>query len=113
MLDLRFKSFHLISSFVGWDESVSIVDEYDKRSLYPMLLMCYHHLHPIIKFVGCVDQTIDEDYSLGIFQQITFTFEPTKEFITKELLISNVTKWIPKTSSVFFSGGKNMKPCFL
>ncbi len=89
------------------------MDEYDKRSFYPMLLKCYHHLHPVIKFVGCVNQKIDEGYSLDVFQQIAFTFEPTKEFITKELLISNVTKWIPKTSNVLFNGGKNMKPCSL
>jgi hypothetical protein len=48
MLDPRFKSIHLISSFVGREEGVSIVDEYDKSILYPMLLKCYHGLHPMI-----------------------------------------------------------------
>jgi len=47
MLDPRFKSFHLVSSFVGQEEGVSIMDEYDKKTLYPMLLKCYHHLHPM------------------------------------------------------------------
>jgi hypothetical protein len=47
MLDLRFKSLHLISSFVGRKEGVSIVDEYDKTTLYPMFVKCYHHLHPM------------------------------------------------------------------
>jgi hypothetical protein len=68
MLDLRFKNLCLISSFVGREEGVSIVDEYDKRTLYPMLLKCYHHLHPLTKFVGCVDQMCDEYFSLDIFQ---------------------------------------------
>jgi hypothetical protein len=30
---------------------------------------------------------IDEDYNLDIFQQIASTSEPTKELVTKELLI--------------------------
>jgi hypothetical protein len=55
MLDPRFKSFHPVSSFVGRKEGVSIVDEYDRRTLYLMPLKCYHHLHPMTEFVGCVD----------------------------------------------------------
>jgi hypothetical protein len=68
MLDPKFKSFCLVSSFVGQEESVNIVDEYDRRTLYPMLLKCYHHLHAIIKSTRCVNQTSDEDSSLDIFQ---------------------------------------------
>jgi hypothetical protein len=70
MLDPRFKSFCPISSFVGRKEGVSIVDEYDRRTLYPMPLKCYHHLHPITEFVGCVDQIGDENSNLDTFQQI-------------------------------------------
>jgi hypothetical protein len=55
MLDPTFKSLHLLSSFVGQEEGVSIVDEYDRRTLYPMPLMCYYHVHTMTKFVGCVD----------------------------------------------------------
>ncbi len=52
MLDPIFKSLCLVSSFVG---RVNIVDEYDKRTLYLMLLKCYYHLHSMTKSVGCVD----------------------------------------------------------
>jgi len=55
MLDLKFKSLCLVSSFVGRKEGVSIVDEYDRRTSYHMLLKCYHHIHPMTKSVGCVD----------------------------------------------------------
>jgi len=55
MLDLKFKSLCLVFSFVGREEGVSIVDEYDRRTFYHMLLKCYHHLHPMTKSVGCVD----------------------------------------------------------
>jgi hypothetical protein len=41
------------------------MDEYDKKTLHPMFLKCYHHLHPMIGFIGCVDQLGDEDYSLN------------------------------------------------
>jgi hypothetical protein len=85
MLDLKFKSLRLISSFVGQEEGVNIVHEYDKRTLYPMFLKCYYHLHLMTKFVGCVDQTSDENSSLDIFQQIVWTSEPSKELVTKEL----------------------------
>jgi hypothetical protein len=43
MLDPRFKSLRL-TSFVGQEEGVSIVDEYDRRTLYPMFLKCYYHV---------------------------------------------------------------------
>jgi hypothetical protein len=37
MLDPRFKSLHIISSFVGRDQEV-VVKEYDEKSLYLMLV---------------------------------------------------------------------------
>jgi hypothetical protein len=33
-----------------------------------MFLKFYHHLHPMIEFVGCVNQIGDENSSLDIFQ---------------------------------------------
>jgi hypothetical protein len=87
MLDPGFKSLCLVSSFVGQKEGVNIVDEYDRKTLYPMLLKCYHHLHLMTESIGCVDQIGDEDFSLDIIQQIASTSEPSKELITRELLI--------------------------
>jgi hypothetical protein len=68
LLNFRFKSLRLVFSFVGQEKGVNIVDEYDSRTLYPMLLKCYRHLHLMIESIGCVDQTSDEDFSLDIFQ---------------------------------------------
>jgi hypothetical protein len=56
MLDLRFKSLHLVSSFVNQEEGVNIATEYDRKTLYPMLLKFYHHLHPMTNSIGCVEQ---------------------------------------------------------
>jgi hypothetical protein len=39
MLYLRFKNLRLISSYID-HESVVIVEEYDKKSLYLMLIKC-------------------------------------------------------------------------
>jgi len=36
MLYLKFKSFYLVSSFVGHEECATIVEEYDKKYLYFM-----------------------------------------------------------------------------
>jgi len=46
MLDPRFKTFHLVSSFIGHEQGKTIVEKYDKKSLFPMLFKCCYHLHP-------------------------------------------------------------------
>jgi hypothetical protein len=68
MLDPKFKNFCVVSSFVGQKEGVSIVDEYDMKTLYLILLKSSHHLHPITKSTRCVDQIDDEDFIMDIFQ---------------------------------------------
>jgi hypothetical protein len=37
MLDPRFRSLSLVSSFIGREQGVAIVEKYDIKSLYPML----------------------------------------------------------------------------
>jgi hypothetical protein len=41
MLYPRFKSLHIVSSFVGKEKGVALVEEYDKKILYPMLVKCH------------------------------------------------------------------------
>ncbi len=50
MLNPRLKNLCLVFSFMGHKENVSIVEEYDRQSLYPMLLKCYHYSHPMAEF---------------------------------------------------------------
>jgi hypothetical protein len=47
MLDPRLKSLHLVSSFIGCDQGVTIVEQYDIMSLYPMLMKRYYHFHSL------------------------------------------------------------------
>ncbi len=49
MLDLKLKSLFIISSFVGKEQGVVLVEKYDKKSLYPMLIKCHEHLHPLVR----------------------------------------------------------------
>jgi hypothetical protein len=56
MLDPRFKNLHIVSSFVGREQGVALVEEYDRKSLYPMLVKCHDHLHPLVRLDrNCVD----------------------------------------------------------
>ncbi len=88
MLDPKFKSFCLMSSFIGREQGVVVVKEYDKKSLYPMLLKCHHHLHPLVEIESSfANISGDEDCSLDVFDQIVNTSEPTKEIVNRELLI--------------------------
>jgi hypothetical protein len=49
MLDPRFKNLHIISSFVGKEQGVALVKEYDRKTLYHMLVKCHEHLHPLVR----------------------------------------------------------------
>ncbi len=74
MLDPRFKNICLVSSFIGLEQGKAIVEEYDRKPLYPMLLKCHHLLHPLFEN-ATIEQGVDEDCSLNIFEMITSTNE--------------------------------------
>jgi hypothetical protein len=68
MLDPQFKSLPMVSSFVGHEQDISIVKKYDRKSLQPMLLKCYHHLHLVENFdVESIEHRSYEDNNLDIF----------------------------------------------
>ncbi len=50
ILDPRFKTLWLVSSFISGGQGVSIVEDYSKQSLFPIFLKCHHVLHPMAKF---------------------------------------------------------------
>jgi hypothetical protein len=67
MLDPRFKTFHLVSSFIGHEQGKVIVEKYDEKSLFSMFLKCHYHLHPLVEFErGVVDQKVEDDIFLDI-----------------------------------------------
>jgi hypothetical protein len=89
MLNPRLKSLHIISSFVGREQGVALVEEYDRKSLYPMLVKCHEHLHPLVRLdTNYVNQDIfEQDCNLNIFEQTTNTSEPVEELVKMELLV--------------------------
>jgi len=67
---------------------VTIVEEYNKKSLYLMFLKCHHHLNPVVEFENNFpNEKIDENCSLNTFEMIINTSELAMELVTKELLI--------------------------
>jgi hypothetical protein len=52
------------------------------------MLKCHHHLYPLAKTESYfANISVDEDYSLDMFEHTTNTNEPTKELVNKKLLI--------------------------
>jgi hypothetical protein len=49
MLDPRYKKLCIIFSFVGRGQNVALIEEYDRKSLYPKLVKkCHEHLHLLV-----------------------------------------------------------------
>ncbi len=70
------------------EQGKAIVEEYDKKSLFLMLLKCYYYLHALAESErGIVDQRVEEDISLDIFEMTTNTSESTMDLVNRKLLI--------------------------
>jgi hypothetical protein len=87
MLDPRSKTLRVVSSFIGHEQGKTIVEKYDKKTLFLMFLKCYYHLHPLVEFERGVEQRVEEDKSSDIFEMIVSTNELAIELANKELLI--------------------------
>jgi uncharacterized protein (DUF4213/DUF364 family) len=70
MLDPRFKSLRLISFFIGCEHGVVIVEKDGKKSLFPMLLKFYCHLHSLSRAKSSLVSKIDEDMNLDVFEMV-------------------------------------------
>jgi len=77
----------LVSSFIDCEDGISIVKWYKKKSLYPMLVKCYYHLHPLVDKNTFAKEGFIENCSRNIFDMNASTSEPTKELIDRKLLI--------------------------
>jgi len=79
MLNFRFKSLCFISSYINYD-GVTIVQEYDKKCFYTILIKCHNHLHHVLEFeVGYANPTVEKNCGLDIFEQTNNTDELVKE----------------------------------
>jgi hypothetical protein len=75
LLDPRFKNLRLVSSFIGWKKIVFIVEDYDRWSLFPMLLECHHLFHLMLEFEILIDEMNVGYCCLDIFEMIVKTSE--------------------------------------
>ncbi len=74
--------------FVGHKQGKAIVEKYDIKFLWFMFFMCHYHLHPLDEYEkGIVDQRVEEDSSLDIFEMTTNISELAMELINRELLV--------------------------
>jgi hypothetical protein len=60
---------------------MAIVEEYDRKSLFLMLLKFHQHLHPLFKIEIFFDYKIGKDNSLDIFEMVANTNELAKELV--------------------------------
>ncbi len=49
MFGPRYKSLCIIFSFVRREQGVTLVEEYDRKSLFLMLVKCHEDLHPLVR----------------------------------------------------------------
>jgi hypothetical protein len=90
-----------VSSFISLEQSKTIVEKYDRKTLYPML-KCYHYLQPLFENT-IVDQCVDENCKLNIFDLIINTNKLAKEFVNKELFIFRRFQMYGKKYQMCFS----------
>jgi hypothetical protein len=77
-----------VSSLIDNEQGKAIIEEYDKKSLFLMLLKYYYHLYPLLEIErGVVEQMVEDEKSLDIFETIANISEPTTELVNKKLLI--------------------------
>jgi hypothetical protein len=95
-LDPRFKNFRLVSSFVGCEQGI-FVEEYDQKSLKPMFLKCYHHLHLMQNYdIESTKHRSYENNNLDIFKMIANKNELVTELVNKKFLIIKKFQVDPK-----------------
>jgi hypothetical protein len=66
MLDFKFKNLRLIFFLIGSEHGVVIVEDYDRKCLFPMFLKFYHHLHPLVE--------VKSSFVYRLMKIITWTF---------------------------------------
>jgi hypothetical protein len=104
--------------FIHWEreETIAIVEGYDKICLLFMLLKCYQHLHHLSWVISRnIETRICKIYSLSIFEMIGCNNKHEEEICQ----YSNESHWYSKNmkcmqrkSIVFNNGDQNKTECF-
>jgi len=65
MQDLKYKTLLYSILICSKEEGIIFIEEYDRKSLYPMLVKCHEHLHPLVRSKR---NSIDHDIFLSRLQ---------------------------------------------
>jgi hypothetical protein len=60
---------------------VTIVEKYDRKSLFPMFLIYCHQLHLLYEAESSLAYKLDEERSLDIFGMVANFNKPTKDLV--------------------------------
>jgi len=89
MLDPRFKTFDLVSTFISCEQGNAIVEKYDKNlcflCLLNVIIIWIHWLN--LKRVLLIKGWVEKDRSLDIFEMTASTSELAMKLVNRELLI--------------------------
>ncbi len=97
----------MVSPFVGCEQGIFIVKEYHRKSLQPMFLKCYLHLHLVENYdIESIKHRSYEDSSLDIFEMIASTSEPMAKLVNKKLLITRRFQVDPKKIKCLLQQGQ-------
>ncbi len=80
MLDSIYENLCILFSFIGCEQGMAIVQEFDKTSLLPMIFKSHHHLHPLFQsWSGVVVGGNDGKYILDIFEIVKMLIHKIKQ----------------------------------
>jgi hypothetical protein len=115
MLNPKYKSLHIVSSFVRKEQGVVLVEEYDKKSLYLMLVKCHEHLHPLVRLerISPYQDIFNQDCCFDIFEHTTSTNEPIEKLVKRELVIFKRYQMDVKDIKCFLQWWLNYEAMFL
>ncbi len=112
MLDPRFKNLRLVSSLIGRQQGIFIVQKYDMRFLFPMVFKYHEHLHPIVED-EIAKQNFDVHNNLELFEMNINYNELVRNLSTGSFYLSSVIMWMVRKLNVHLSDGENMNNYFL
>ncbi len=102
-----------MSSFIGYEQGEAIIEIYNQKKLFLMFFKCHYNLHPLAESKrGIVDQGVEKDNNMDIFQMITSTNELVMELTNKKLLIFKHYQVDVKDFKCPFQWWEKMRICF-
>jgi hypothetical protein len=92
---------------------VAIVEKYDRKSLIPMFLIYYHHLHPLYEAESSLHTKLMKIGAWTFLGWLPMSTYPQRTLLIKEIMIFHRYKVDAKISNALWNGKRNTKPCSL